>query len=161
MYYYLIAEEILITFYSTDDRHSGEHTTAKVTQNRCRLRELSRSKKVFSLIPKNSSPRRPLPVLDSTKRSVSVSTSPRGPSVPKKGASLAKRNLTYEIRLQDSPERHRGSLRRQEVPLHLRCQHPRQNLQVSDFFDVFVCLAVTCRNFYCYLLIINSGRPPN
>ena len=42
VYYYLIAEEILITFYSTDDRHSGEHTTAKVTQNRCRLRELSR-----------------------------------------------------------------------------------------------------------------------
>lgn len=90
VYYYLIAEEILITFYSTDDRHSGEYTTQRVNPMRCRLRELSKNKKVFSLIPKNSSPRRLLPVLDSTKRSALVSTRSPGSFCVQKGASLRK-----------------------------------------------------------------------
>ena len=75
VYYYLIAEEILITFYFADDRHSGEYFQ-KLTVCGCRLRELSKSKPVFSLIPKKCSPKRHPLVLDSTKRLVSVSTWP-------------------------------------------------------------------------------------
>lgn len=39
--------------------------------------------------------------------------------------------MFLNFRLQDSPDRHRGILRWQEVPLHQRRFHPWKNLQVS------------------------------
>ena len=72
VYYYLIAEEILITFYFADDRHSGEWSRLQ-TKVGFRLRERSRSRTVFSLTPRKCSLKRLLPVLDSTKKLASVS----------------------------------------------------------------------------------------
>ena len=84
-----------------------------------RPKKLSKSKLESSKTPRNPSPKRDPVDLDTTRRLVLVSI--KTPFYV----------LSRLYRFQNPTICHRGSLRRQEVPIHLRCHHQRKNLQVS------------------------------
>ena len=78
-----------------------------------RPKKLSKSKLESSKTPRNPSPKRDPVDLDTTRRLVLVSI--KTPFYV----------LSRLYRFQNPTICHRGSLRRQEVPIHLRCHHQR------------------------------------
>ena len=100
-----------------------------------RPKKLSKSKLECSKTPRNLSARKPLPSQDTIRKLDLVS----------------KKTLPYLTpllsRFQNPTIRHWGSLRRQEVPIHLICFHQRKNLQVSVFKEEFNILIIGVSSF--------------